>query len=475
MRTLFACGTALCLSLLLPGCAPADEARTPDDAAVARIAALNLPLAMQNTEMSHDTPGERVSAASTATAAAAFGFGPHRPYPRSEGQGLADYQAVASGDFNGDARVDLVALTHANTVDLFLQRPEGGLAEPIVFRFGSASYPARKILLTDDFNGDHLPDVAFHTTDAQGRSGGVGLLLSRQGDTPVFRQAYADRAEADNLRAIDWASLDVDGDGFNDIVVARNEGFGFAPVAPCLTPTCPTIEVLHGDGAGNFGRARKTYLDLTDQLFQLVTEPLDDDRLRDLVLVVGRVTSEQPAGRVLGSRRLAGGGLGALQLLHSVPVMQHLYFGDITGDRRNDSVMGGQIHLRLENGQFGGTRQLAMQTGMPATPLLADLDNDEKIDLVNHQAANVSSTPYLAVYLQRDGTLQAPFEVRDVAMPHGFKISTGMSPYAAADWNSDGCTDLAVAAGYDGVVILDGRNCPPKPHPTGGNLPPRLR
>lgn len=398
-----------------------------------------------------------------------FGFRSPRMYSRPHGNTMADYEAIAAGDFNGDGRADLVALTNNNTVDLFLQRQDGTLSPALIYPYGTENYSSSKILVTQDFNEDGITDVAFHTVDGYGVSGGVGILASRKGSAPEFVQGYPETSYESTASVVSWATLDADGDGHQDMIVARNyNDCGHYVV-------CPNYQVLHGDGAGGFGRSAIVNIPFSSPIFELVSEDINTDGFSDLVFVMSKETNgEATTSDVLVAYRLAAGGMTPPQLLLSTEGRDHLYFGDIDGNGRRDAVMGSEVHLRSWSGEFGEALYLHTYFGYPITPFLYDFDGDGFTDLVNHQFQDfVSNLPFFAIYMQRAGTLQAPFRVYDPAVRYAFKVPLlHRLPYAAADLNSDGCSDLAVAAGYDGIAVLDGFNC--SLLPTGGNLPPLM-
>lgn len=411
-----------------------------------------------------------------ASATATFGFGPYRQYQHfiDNPVGAVIYEAVAAGDFNGDRRADLVALGSQNEVDVLLQNQDGTFAPPLSFTSGTDNYLTWKLLIVNDFNSDGVADVAFDTVDTNGTSGGVGLLLSKRGQQPVFHQGYPPLVAMSNDVPADWASLDVDGDGRQDIVVSHSFVDPWSTSLDCESDLCPNYEVLHGDGRGNFGRRELVKLDIAETISSTLAEDVNRDGLLDMVFAVNDA-SEPESGRLLAAYRLRAGGLDKLRELHTTEMREPIIFGDINGDSLRDTLMGTEIHLRNPDGSFGASLYLSTYTLYPATPVIADFNGDGLQDLVNHQFEDVLTTPFLAVYLGGGGTLQAPFRIYDPPYDHAFHVSTGRHPYATGDFNGDGCRDLVVAVGYDGLALLDGNNCIPRRIRTGGVLPPRVK
>lgn len=434
-----------------------------------------------------DMASDNSAKATASLGMAQWGFKPHRQYLHRtnlevdpSGVGLAIYDAVVSGDFNGDGKADLVAVANQNFVDLILQTSVGTFAAPITFPAGIINYSTRKLIVVDDFNEDGIEDVAFDTVGNDGSVGGVGLLLSRAGQIPSFWQGHPALAYMSCDSPGDWTSLDVDGDGHKDIVVAGGcrEHLN-ASQGGCSNDYCSIYQVLYGDGRGNFGRPTYTIAEgLEGGMSEIMAEDVNRDGLLDLVFV-----GKEPdpyAGSVRVAYRLPGGGLSPLHELHALfgnlTSETHIIFGDVDGDNRRDTVSGNEIHLKNADGTFGEALGLAMHTGYPITPFIADFNGDGLEDLVNHQFENFLTIPYLAVYLGKGGDLNPPIRFYDPSpgWDHAFSVSNNRYPYAAGDFNQDGCLDLAVAVGYDGLAILDGVNCiPHSGRVTGGNLPPR--
>jgi hypothetical protein len=270
----------------------------------------------------------------------------------------------------------------------------------------------------------------------------------------------------------DWASLDVDGDGYQDMVVSRSYVEQSTTSLACKNTLCPNYEVLHGDGKGNFGRSELVKLDIPEKISATATEDVDLDGLPDLVFVASNADDPLGGGRLLVAYRLRAGGLAWPARLQSTETGKPVLFGDINGDRLRDTLMGTEVHLRNPDGSFGPTLYLSTFMLNPATPVIADFNGDGLDDVVNHQFEDFLTPTFLAVYLGGGGTLQAPFRVYDTYYDHFFPVASGRHPYATGDFNGDGCRDLVVAIGPDGLAFLDGYNCIPQRIRTGGGIPP---
>ncbi len=138
---------------------------------------------------------------------------------------------VAIADMNGDGLPDLVSADF--NVSLFLQTSPGTFANPIALYPGGANWVA-----VGDLNGDGIPDVVL--TD----NVGVKLLLhtgaagtaTYAAPVAIFNQTINANAFGANLIAI----ADLNGDGFNDLVITDPGPTGGGS---------PTVSVLLQDAA----------------------------------------------------------------------------------------------------------------------------------------------------------------------------------------------------------------------------------
>lgn len=378
----------------------------------------------------------------------------------------AIYEAVLAQDINGDGRQDLVALTNESVLDVYLQSKDGAMPAPATYSYGTFTYSSDMYITPGDFNGDDLLDVAFSSVDDYGRHG-IDLLLSRRGMLPTQRHAYWEYP-ASGYGIVDMVSMDADGDGNIDLVLARNN------------VTQPSFQVLSGNGQGQFTVKQQVALDLPDSrdfIRELATHDIDGDGLADLEFSIDRSPTyedPEPRGRVLVAYRTADGLAPAVEIHDAPKGTHHLFYADVNGDARDDAVIGYEIHLRNQDGSFGSAQVLQSYYIMPSTPALADFDGDGLVDLVNRQFADFFTIPFTAVYLQRNGTLVGTLQITDPPFRNGFNVGYHRHAYATADVNSDGCRDFVAAASYDGIVIMEGENCIQK-HPRLSRPLPPLR
>ena len=136
---------------------------------------------------------------------------------------------VAIGDLNGDGLKDLVSADF--NVSLFIQTSPGAFAAPIALYPGGANWVA-----VGDLNGDGAQDVAL--TDAVGVKVllHTGAVSSTTFAAPVT--VFTQTLNADVIGANVIAIADVNGDGFNDLVITDPGPTG---------GTAPTVSVLLQD------------------------------------------------------------------------------------------------------------------------------------------------------------------------------------------------------------------------------------
>jgi hypothetical protein len=140
---------------------------------------------------------------------------------------------VVIADLNGDGKPDLVSADYF--VDLFLQDPAspGHFLAPTPLSSGGANWVA-----AGDLNHDGLPDLVV--VDAQGVKvllhGATATSVSFGTPAIVFTQTPNMAFQGANIVAI----ADVDGDGYNDLVVTDPGPYG---------PTPPTVNLLRQNPA----------------------------------------------------------------------------------------------------------------------------------------------------------------------------------------------------------------------------------
>jgi VCBS repeat protein/ASPM-SPD-2-Hydin domain-containing protein/FG-GAP repeat protein len=311
-------------------------------------------------------------------------------------------QAVAVGDFNGDGKQDLVVVNgNANTVSIFLGNGDGTFQAP-TSNFATASgFPLA--IATGDFNGDGKLDVAVVVE----RIGVVSILLGN-GDGTL--QTHKDAVSGGNPLGL--AVGDFNGDGKLDIAVANandstaslllGNGDGtFQNKVDYPTGASPqavvvgdfngdgnldlatanngdnTVSILLGNGNGTFG----SHADSPTAAIptSLVAADLNGDGKLDVVV--------STASRFLSV--LLGNGDGSLQTHKDYPVglnAQWVTAGDFNGDGKLDLVVANtgdntaSILLGNGDGTFKGEGEFPTNSN-PGWVVAGDFNGDGRLDL----------------------------------------------------------------------------------------------
>jgi len=275
---------------------------------------------------------------------------------------------VATGDFNGDGKLDLaVANFGGPSVSILLGNGTGGFAAAADIALAGQLNPSA--VAVGDFNGDGTPDLAV--TMSYGFSnitpGYVTVLLGNGSGgfgTPANFSVGGTPASL--------ATGDFNGDGKLDLAVANS--------------LVGTLSVLLGDGAGAFVAAPDVAID--GRPGAVVARDFNGDGKADLavmvnsslinaasvVILTGTGTFAAPVTIVLD--RTNGANLTGLTLV------------DFNADGRPDLAVSDQradrafVLLGDGAGSFGTTNYVVALGGAPAALAVGDFNGDARADLV---------------------------------------------------------------------------------------------
>ncbi len=313
---------------------------------------------------------------------------------------------VATGDFNGDGKLDLVtAGWWDNSISVLLGNGDGSFGARRDHPTGANPH----FLKVADVNHDGNLDVVV--TNFSGNS--ISVLLGNGDGTFRAKEDFPAGPGPTNL-----ALGDLNGDGYPDVVVTNRDA--------------GTVSILLGRGDGTFQPAI-TLHDRTGVSAPILAD-LDGDGHLDLVLgngfsdIIevlrgnGDGTFQTPTNYITG----AGPGGGVL--------------ADLTGNGHLDLLLThettNQISILLGNGDgtFQPARNMAAGSSGPLDIEVADYNGDGIPDF----AATNTSGNNVTVFLGRgDGTFQSPLS---------FPVGSLPVELAAGDFNGDGHPDLAVAS-----------------------------
>ena len=318
---------------------------------------------------------------------AAFSEGPSQ---------VIDQPAVnlAQGDFNGDARVDVVA--SGSEARVYLNAGDRSLQEDGI---GLGGDSGSTVVAVIDWNSDQAPDV-LTAGDGAGIfvNDGAAAFSARQ-DLPIAGGSLvqaAGVADFDNdgaedvvltgsfgtllmLNRVDVETREIAAVSGLDLVVADLNRDGFADVA-VLADVDRAIQVFLNDGLGAFAAGPRIE---AGAVGRLGSGDVDGDGGADLLAALERSGSEPPTNRVLFQQSdgsfLVGDAFGA-------SAVTSLLAGDVDGDGDTDVVAINQsgvhqTYLRSAVGSFELGEEQIVSFGMQAG-LLTDFNTDQSLDLI---------------------------------------------------------------------------------------------
>ncbi len=378
--------------------------------------------------------------------------------------------SVATGDFDGDGRLDMaVGVTEANgdkLVSIHLGRGLGRFDEPISIPVPFSPTRLRAAHLDQDGMIDLMLTTAQFSTLAN-----VAVLINQGGGNfGLFGPFGTDR------QTVGVAAGDFDEDGLVDLAVANQGNFTYSVLlndgindfsnsrtfATGLNPTDivtadfnedgnldlaislngeSQINIHFGDGAGNF--------DLFPQehpvgLFpdDLTVADLNEDQHLDLIVAIGGIQEQRPISVLLGD------GLGGF----SAPVdymagvrPRTVAVTDLNADGHQDVIVGLEHGFSLFHGDGQGGLTLFQTDHFEAFlsgTSFGDIDEDDRIDLVVSTTAPFHDIrgSILVYHGNESGGFDAPPRVDVGGGPRGVH---------AADFNEDGRNDFVVSTTFE--------------------------
>ena len=369
--------------------------------------------------------------------------------------------AVATADFNGDLKADLVVVNNCasdsscgGSVTVLLGNGNGTLQAPP--RYVSGGYDSVSVAV-GDLNGDGIPDLAvanFCSTNncSSGNNGLLQIFLGNGNGT--FRKANS--YPTLGFRSSSVAIADLNGDGNADVVVANQ----------CSSSDCGSggiVSVFLGVGNGTLQPAQLYPSGGVTSLAVTIAD-FNNDGVPDIAVA----NQCQDSTCVNGSVGvLLGNGDGTFQPAQNFAAGAYETDAVATGDLNNDgnldlvlasqcqdsTCQNGAVSVLLGNGDgtFQSAQTYSTAAAQADSVAVADLNGDGNADLVVADLCtgpgNCSNGVVSSLMGMGDGTFRT-------ARPFS---SGGQYAYflAAADFDGDGNVDVVVA-NSDGTFLLVG-------------------
>ena len=331
--------------------------------------------------------------------------------------------AMVVGLFSGGTILDLAVLNQgANRVDILVGDGQGGVFNPSP-ALSLPTGPDPVAILTADFNGDGIPDLAVLNKGSSDLSiflgNGHGGFTEQAGTGPDGQKV---RPGAGNSPTGATAA-DLNGDGKLDLLVGNAQG---------------DILILLGNGDGTF----RPYQRIDRHVGLAVTDLSDADGPG---IAFANESLDQVAYQAdLSTTTFQQGRQNGLLAPSAVQ------FADLNGDGIADLIVVNSgsnnilVYLGLGNDEFGPAHRFFVGTD-PTGITVGDLNGDGFRDLV---VANEGSNDVSIWFGQGQGA--------DWGMTRGPRLNAGVGPVATVvqDVNGDGIPDILVANSQSNNVYL---------------------
>jgi hypothetical protein len=330
---------------------------------------------------------------------------------------------VATGDFNGDGKLDLVtAHPEASRVDVLPGNGDGTFGVARTFAAGGSP----SCVAVGDFNSDGKLDLLDLVT-VYNSTANIGILLGNGDGTLGTAQTYA--VGSGSVVAV----ADFNGDGKLDTANASADG----------------VSVFLGNGDGPFGSAQMRQIDFGPQ--SALVGDFNADGNLDLATANHYCVDYDCGGSVTV---LLGNGDGSFTTQNYVLTPMEPYsmaIADLNGDSKPDLVTANfynNVGVLLGNGDGTFGAASFFDTGSnPLSVAVGDFNADGKVDVIT---ANLDSHDVSVLLGRGDGTLGPALN---------FGISPSPGSVIVGDLNGDGKLDAVAAdmvVGELNVLLNDG-------------------
>ena len=322
---------------------------------------------------------------------------------------------LLSSDFNGDGIPDLAVPNGANSaVSILLGTGNGTVTAGTSLPIGSAV----QALAAGDFNHDGHVDLAVLVSSIER----VLIFLGNGDGTFTASPAFLPTPGSPNAMAV----ADFNNDGFQDIAITNTSN--------------STVTVLLGNGDGTF--TPSIFSSSTGGgAYAITSADFDGDGIADLA-----VANNYYSGSVAILLGNGDGSFTGMPLLASNAFSTLITVGDFNQDGIPDLVVGSsnsvaQVFLGNGDGTFASGTNLVSGTTFNSMAV-ADVNGDGKQDIVATNSNGLTTTVLLG---KGDGTF---------ASGPTFTATNSPTSVAIGDWNKDGIPDIAFSSVYGSSLSI---------------------
>ena len=346
--------------------------------------------------------------------------------------------SVATGDFNGDGKLDVVNLDYSSDLNVILGNGDGTFQAPITLNIAASNFFPEAIAV-GDFNGDHLLDVAVWAINATTGNMEVHIFLGNGTGSLTYSATYSAPSSgnfAPGPNSI--VAADVNGDGKLDLVALTPDNGVFIYLGKgdgtFQTPVAYATGCTGGTGSCN----------------GLAVGDLNGDGKLDLAMAaINGMTILLNAGNgTFGAATYYASGIGGAFAGGGVAI------GDVNGDKKPDVVITDQnvgviVYLNQGAGTFAVKGTVgSLGVGATNNVVLADINNDKKLDIVISDGGGDVFTFY--------GTGKGTFTAGP-AYPLQAQNNGGNYLVAVGDFNGDATLDVLDTNGLSTNTLSLGR------------------
>ena len=358
--------------------------------------------------------------------------------------------AIATGDFNGDGKLDLAVVnTTDGTVSILLGNGEGTFQPAVPYLIGNV----QNAIAVGDFNGDGKLDLAILNSLSGGSSTVTILLGDGNGNFPTLLTSPF----FVGATLTSFAVGDFDGDGKLDLAVAYTTTVDISGNFEAQA----NVSILRGNGDGTFHSPVSVWSSVGNSSLAVAVGDFNNDGNLDLVM----------SDSALEVVSLLGNGDGTFQSPVSSFVpdsVTSITVGDFNSDGNSDLAVilpnsgSSQAAVLLGNGNGSFSGALFVPNNLPNWAAngiaVGDLNGDGSLDLVT-AGTQSSAFCFLSFVLgEDDGLFSSP--PNDIS-------GAGCAGVVAGDFNGDGRMDVASVAGNRVSILLQPTPAPP---PNSSNI-----